>query len=201
MGVAAEGISGLVLAGGQSRRMGGMDKGLQSLRGKPMIEWVLERFRPQVNELLISANQNADTYASFGFPVLPDRFRESGGGVAGPLAGLHSGLCACSNALLATVPCDSPFLPADLVSRLHAAMKERSAEIAVAHCGARAHPVFMLARRSVLQPLTAFMERGGRRIDTWLAEINTVEVHFEDEAAAFSNINTREELQSFEVSP
>ena len=90
--------------------MGGVDKGLKALRGRPMVEWVVERFAPQVDEVLINANQNLEAYAAFGYRVIPDEI----GGYAGPLAGLHRGLSQAAHDLVATVPCDSPFLPADL---------------------------------------------------------------------------------------
>src|SRR5438093_31335 len=98
-------VSGVVLAGGQGRRMGGVDKGLQPLRGKPMAQWALERLAPQVDEVLINCNQNLDAYARFGYRVVPDEI----GGFAGPLAGLHACLNAASHPLVVTVPCDSPF--------------------------------------------------------------------------------------------
>src|SRR5687767_8689050 len=107
------GVSGIVLAGGQGRRMGGVDKGLKALRGKPMVEWVLARLAPQVDEVVINANQNLEIYRKLGYPVVTDEIS----GFAGPLAGLHAGLKAAKHDLVVTVPCDSPFLPEDLVSR------------------------------------------------------------------------------------
>jgi molybdopterin-guanine dinucleotide biosynthesis protein A len=187
-------VTGLILAGGQGRRMGGVDKGLQSLRGKPMVAWALERLAPQVDELLVNANQNAPEYARFGHRVVADRI----GGFAGPLAGLQAGLEAAAHPLVVTVPCDSPFLPLDLVARLRDAMERSGADLAVAKTGEQPHPVFSLVRKSVLSGLTAFLERGGRKIDAWYAALNVVEVPFDDEPDAFSNINTREELKGFE---
>lgn len=183
-------VTGVVLAGGLGRRMGGVDKGLQTLRGKPMVAWVIERFAPQVDELLVNANQNPETYASFGYRVIPDLV----GGFAGPLAGLHRALSEAQHDLVATVPCDSPFLPADLVSRLHAAMVEGDAELAVARTGDQPHPVFCLCRKSLREGLTAYLESGGRKIDAWYTALDVVEVAFDDEAAAFDNINTEVEL-------
>mgnify|MGYP001569354338 CR=1 FL=1 len=188
-------ITGVILAGGQGRRMGGVDKGLKPLRGKPMVQWVLERFAPQVSEILINANQNLDTYARFGYRVIPDEI----GGFAGPLAGLQRGLSEASHDLVATVPCDSPFLPSDLIARLHAAMNEHNAEFAVAKTGDQPHPVFCLCRKSVLPGLTAFLVGGGRKIDAWYSMLRGIEVQFDDEAAAFSNINTEAELGTFET--
>jgi molybdenum cofactor guanylyltransferase len=192
----SSGVTGLILAGGQGRRMGGVDKGLEPLRGKPMIAWVLERLAPQVGEVLINANQHADEYARFGHRVVPDRI----GGFAGPLAGLQAGLQAAAHPLLVTAPCDSPFLPRDLVERLRAALTRADAELAVAKTGAQPHPVFSLVRASVLPGLSDFLERGGRKIDAWYAALKVVEVPFDDEAEGFSNINTREELKGFESS-
>ncbi len=187
---ASELITGIVLAGGQGRRMGGVDKGLQLLRGKPMAQWVIKRFAPQVDELLINANQNIEQYEKLGHKVIPDAIS----GFAGPLAGLHRGLSEASHELIATVPCDSPFLPADLIARLYAALTGHQAELAVAKTGDQPHPVFCLCRKSVLPGLTTFLESGGRKIDAWHADLNVIEVQFEDKAEAFSNINTREEL-------
>ena len=182
------GVTGIVLAGGQGRRMGGVDKGLQLLHGKPMVAAVLERLAPQVSEIVINANQNLERYAHFGHRVVPDAI----GGFAGPLAGLHAGLGAASHTLALTVPCDSPFLPLDLFSRLANALKEN--DLAVAKTGDRAHPVFTLVRSTVRKNLEAFLANGGRKIDAWYASLEVVEVRFDDEADAFRNINTREEL-------
>jgi molybdopterin-guanine dinucleotide biosynthesis protein A len=188
-------VTGVILAGGRGRRMGGVDKGLKPLRGKPMVQWVIERFAPQVDELLINANQNPETYAAFGHRVVADAI----GGFAGPLAGLHRGLSEARHILVATVPCDSPFLPHDLIARLYSALERRGAEIAVAKTGDQPHPVFCLCRRAVLPGLTAFLANGGRKIDAWYATLKVVEVPFDDEADAFSNINTQDELRSFET--
>ena len=187
-------VTGVVLAGGLGRRMGGVDKGLKPLNGKPMVGWVIDRFAPQVDELLINANQNLDVYAAFGHRVIPDQI----GGFAGPLAGLHRGLHEAAHDLVATVPCDSPFLPQDLVARLRAALDGQGAELAVARTGDQAHPVFCLCRKSVLGGLTAFLENGGRKIDAWYSALRVAEVAFDDEADAFSNINTEAELKGFE---
>ena len=187
-------ITGVILAGGQGRRMGSVDKGLRELRGKPMIEWVLERFAPQVDAVLINANQNLERYARFGHPVVTDEI----GGFAGPLAGLQCALRAARHPRVATVPCDSPFLPEDLVARLDTALQAQQAQLAVAKTGNQPHPVFCLCRRDVLPHLTQFLAGGGRKIDAWYATLRVVEVAFDDEADAFSNINTPEELLAFE---
>jgi len=187
-------ITGLILAGGQGRRMGGVDKGLQRLRGKPMIAWVLERLAPQVTEVIINANQNQAEYARLGCRVIGDEI----GGFAGPLAGLHAGLKANVHPFLMTVPCDSPFLPLDLAMRLHAALIANHADLAVAKTGDQPHPVFSLVRESLAGHLTAFLRGGGRKIDAWYASLKVVEVSFDDQPDAFSNINTPEELAEHE---
>ncbi|MCK2096495.1 molybdenum cofactor guanylyltransferase MobA [Thauera aromatica] len=183
-------ITGVLLAGGQGSRMGGVDKGLVELAGRPMAAHALERLAPQVDELLINANQNLDTWAAFGYPV----FGDDVGGFAGPLAGLHATLVRARHPLVATAPCDSPFLPADLVARLAAALHAAGADLAVAKTFDQAHPVFCLCRRELAGHLGDFLAAGGRKIDRWYGSLKVVEVAFDDQEAAFRNINTRAEL-------
>ena len=187
-------VTGLVLAGGQGRRMGGIDKGLVELGGRPMIAHVLERLSPQVDEIIVNANQNLERYRQFGFAVVEDIV----GGFAGPLAGLHAGLTAARCPQVVTVPCDSPFLPLDLVARLAAALQQHGVEIAVARTFEQPHPVFSLVERRVLPHLEAFLRGGGRKIDAWYASLNVTVVAFDDAAQAFDNINTAEELAAAE---
>ncbi len=175
--------------------MGGVDKGLQMFRGKRLIDHVYERLAPQVGGIIINANQNHDAYKTFGVRVVSDAI----GNFAGPLAGLHAGLSVSRRPYLASVPCDSPFVPEDLVERLMARLNESGAAIAVATTRGRPEPVFCLVRRSVLESLTIFLKSGGRKVYDWYASLPLVEVDFDDQAEAFSNINTREELASFEA--
>lgn len=184
----------MILAGGQGRRMGGVDKGLKLLRGKPMIAWVIERFAPQVDELLLNANQNLERYGHFGYRVISDAIE----GFAGPLAGLQRALAEARHELVATVPCDSPFLPTDLIERLRSALQQHGADFAVARTGQQAHPVFCLCRRSVAASLTEYLTQGGRKIDAWYAALKVTEVAFDENAAAFSNVNTEADLAAFE---
>lgn len=193
----AERISAVILAGGQGRRMGSVDKGLVPLRGRPMVAWVLERLQPQADELLINANQNLERYRELGVPVFADAI----GGFAGPLAGLHAGLAQASHPLVVTAPCDSPFLPLDLVARFAGALSAAGADLAVARTFEQTHPVFCLCRREVLPHLEAFLNAGGRKIDRWYETLKVVTVQFDDQPQAFSNINTREELGGFERGP
>lgn len=195
-------ITGLVLAGGRGTRMGHVDKGLQSFRGAAMAQQVMRRLAPQVGTLAINANQHLDVYAAFGVPVWPDQLT----GFEGPLAGLATGMRRCSTALLATAPCDSPFLPPDLVARLHQALMAADADLALAETdepgpdGAlrvQPQPVFALVRTAALPHLDAYLAGGGRRMDGWYASIKVVRVRFED-ASAFRNINTLDELRQHE---
>ena len=190
-------VTGLILAGGKGSRMGGVDKGLQAFRGKRLVDHVYERFAPQVGGIIINANQNHEEYKTFGVRVVSDAIA----GYAGPLAGLHAGLSVSKRPFLASVPCDSPFLPVDLIERLYRRIDDSGAELAVAKTGEQPHPVFSLMRRTVLDHLADFLKDGGRKIDAWYATLNVVEVGFDDEPEAFSNINTREELRTWENAP
>lgn len=187
-------VTGLVLAGGQGSRMGGVDKGLALFRGREMVTHVIERFAPQVDELLVNANRNAQSYERLGHRVVADEIP----GFAGPLAGFERGLAHARGRLVATVPCDSPFLPADLVARLRQALERANAQVAFARTGSQSHPVFCLMRRDVHGSLRDFLASGQRKIDRWTAGLALVEVPFDDEADAFANINTREELTGLE---
>jgi len=190
-------ITGLVLAGGLGKRMSadgrGVDKGLQEFDGRPMVSHVVERLAPQVGALLINANRNLERYAALGYPVVADAIDD----FAGPLAGLHAGLLAATTRYLVTAPCDSPFLPLDLVERLGSALLDGTAQVAVARTGDQPHPVFLLVERSVEPGLRAYLARGHRKIDQWYRPLAHVEVDFADERA-FRNINTREELKDYE---
>jgi len=190
-------VTGVILAGGQGSRMGGVDKGLQAFRGKPMVAHVLDRLAPQVDAILVNANRNVEAYAAFGHRVIADEIE----GFAGPLAGFERGLAHATTPLVVTAPCDSPFLPEDLVARLRAALDANHAQLAVAKTGDQAHPVFSLMRREVHASLREFLSSGQRKIDKWYAALRVVEVAFDDEADAFRNINTREELASLEPRP
>ena len=187
-------VTGVVLAGGQGSRMGGVDKGLQEFRGKPMAAHVIERLAPQVDAILINANRNAEAYARFGHRVIADEIE----GFAGPLAGFERGLAHATSDLVVTVPCDSPFLPADLVLRMRTAIESDDAQVAVAKTGEQVHPVFCLMRRDVHESLRQFLASGQRKIDRWYPQLRTTLVSFDDEAGAFLNINTREELATLE---
>lgn len=190
MTIARTDITGVVFAGGQGRRMGGVDKGLVELDGRALVAHVIERLVPQVGKLVINANQNRDRYAAFGYPVVADVIPD----FAGPLAGLHAAMAAATTPYVVTSPCDSPFLPADLVARLALALAATPLDLAVARTFDQPHPVFSLVRTDVRPHLEAFLRGGGRKIDAWYATLRVADVRFDDEADAFRNINTAAEL-------
>lgn len=174
--------------------MGGANKGLLEFHGRPMVAHVLHRLAPQVDELLINANREIERYRQMGYPVIQDEIS----GFAGPLAGLHAGMQHAQHPYILTVPCDSPLLPSNLAKRLINALIERDADIAIAKTGTQAHPVFSLCRKALLPKLELFLERGERKMTEWIAELDSIEVSFTDQAPAFTNINTPEELRILE---
>lgn len=197
--IAREDITGLILAGGRGSRMGGTDKGLQPLRGAPMAMHTLMRLAPQTGAMLINANRNLAAYESFGVPVVTDSVPD----FAGPLAGMMAGLEQCSTGWLVTAPCDTPFLPTDLVQRLADAIEAEGAEMAIpvtvdADGRRQTQPVFCLMPVTALDGLIVYINEGGRKIETWAASHRLVEVPFPD-ASAFANINTLDELRTHEA--
>jgi molybdopterin-guanine dinucleotide biosynthesis protein A len=190
-------ITGLVLAGGRGSRMGGIDKGLQIHQGTPLAMHALLRLAPQVGEMMINANRNLGAYESMGVPVWPDALAD----YPGPLAGFLTGLERCETPYLATVPCDSPLFPDDLVARLAAALEAEAAEVAMAATREegelRLQPVFCLMRATVLESLMRFTASGRRKIDAWTATLRMARVPF-DEPEAFVDANTLTELQQLQ---
>ena len=183
-------ITGIILAGGRARRMGGIDKGLAELAGRPLIEWVLEGLSPQTGNVLINANRSQSEYAAYGHPVIADTV----GGYCGPLAGIAAGLAAADTDYIVTCPCDSPLVPPDLVSRLYQHMQTDRAQLAVAHNGERLQPVFALLARDLLPSLESYLAEGGRKIDRWYEQHGMSAVDFSDHPEAFMNINTPDDI-------
>ena len=177
--------------------MGGVDKGLQAYLGMPLAMHALLRLSPQVGELLINANRNLAAYESMGAPVWPDALPD----YPGPLAGFLSGLEHCATPYLATVPCDSPHFPEDLVARLGERLDAEDAEIAIAATREdgelRLQPVFSLMRSTVMESLARFTASGQRKIDAWTATLRQVAVEFDD-PSAFVNANTLAELRGLQ---
>lgn len=178
----------LILAGGRGSRMGGLDKGLQLLAGRPLVSHVIERLTPQARHVWISANRHLDAYAALGHEVLPD---PPGLEFAGPLAGMLAGLNALpDDAWLLTAPCDCPHLPADLAERLFAAAQAHGLAFAQA---AREHPTHALLHTRLRGPLAAHLQGGGRAVLGWMRSQPYGVAQFDDEAA-FANLNTLAEL-------
>ncbi len=182
-------VTAVILAGGMARRMDGVDKGLIELNGRPMIEYIIEALKPQVDHIVISANRNLEQYRRYGYPVVKDIM----GDYFGPLAGMASGLQTCSSECILTVPCDSPFVPPRLAEKLNTALLEQEAELSVANDSERMQPVFAMLRRHLLPSLLAYLDAGGRKIDTWYAEHKTALADFSDSPDTFININTPED--------
>ncbi|GAB3492512.1 molybdenum cofactor guanylyltransferase MobA [Curvibacter fontanus] len=206
--ISSQEITGLILAGGRGSRMGGVDKGLQNFNGMPLALHTLMRLQMQVGRVMINANRNLSAYESFGAEVWPDVLAD----YPGPLAGFLTGLERCETPYLATVPCDSPRFPLDLVARLAEAMEREQAEIAMAaapekddngEVKVRTQPVFCLLHIELLESLVRFTQGGGRKIDAWTAQHKTVVVPFDapdDDPLAFANANTLAELKQLENS-
>lgn len=189
-------ITGVILAGGLGRRMGGVDKGLTRLAGKPMLQHVLDAFKPQVAKVIINANQNLDIYQGFGHQVVSDVI----GDFSGPLAGMASGMQAAKTNYIVTVPCDSPLITDDLVARMYHDLHDQTAEVCVANDGKRSHPVFLLLRRDLIASMLDFLNSGERKIDKWFVKHHTVVSDFSDRPEAFLNVNNPQDIESLEKS-
>jgi molybdenum cofactor guanylyltransferase len=185
-------ITGLILAGGQGMRMGGLDKGWIEFRGRPLVQHVLERFAPQVDSVLISANRNIDRYRALGVEVLTDD-TDGFGPFQGPLAGIVQAMRAAAPRLLAVVPCDAPALPGNLVDRLADALGDASAS--VVWCGGQVQPVFCLLRTDLRARLEDALAGGLRKPADFLQSVGAVAVPFESEHE-FANVNTQADLLS-----
>lgn len=190
-------ITGLILAGGRGNRMGGVDKGLQPFQGEPLILHALRRLRPQVTAVAISANRHLSAYEVYGVPVWSDSLP----GFPGPLAGMLSGLMRAETPWLLTVPCDAPRFPTDLASRLHHAVLEQAAEIALPVTD-RPQPAFCLVATSLRDSLDHYLRAGHGKVETWTQQHRCVHVPYGglpgDDPLAFANLNTLDELRQLE---
>jgi len=192
---AREQVTGVILAGGRATRMGGVDKGLVQIGGRPMIAWVVDTLRSQVADVLINANRNHESYRDFGCDVVDDGDSE----FRGPLAGMASGMRAARTPYIAVVPCDSPLLHGRLVQRLHDAALTSGAPIAAAHDGERLQPVFALVSCELLDDLAGYLDDGERKIDRWYARHGYESVDFSDVAESFANINAPDDKRALET--
>jgi molybdenum cofactor guanylyltransferase len=187
-------VTALILAGGKGRRLDGQDKGLIELLGRPLIEYILETITAQTSSVLINANRNQDAYQGYGHTVISDALSD----YQGPLAGFAIGMKTSSTPYIVTLPCDGPFVPVDLVSRLVKTLKTQNADIAVAHDGTRIQPVYALIPVNLLSSLSNFLESGDRKIDRWYTQHNFAYSDFSDQPEAFLNINTADDLEQIE---
>lgn len=189
-------ITGVILAGGRAERMGGRDKGLLLLAGEPLIAHGIRRLRPQVAELLISANRHQDRYSEFGCRVISDapdcRFR-------GPLAGIWAAMDAARTPCLLTAPCDSPLLPPDYAQRMWAALEREGAAVSVAFNEGYWQPVFALLPVTLRGDLSQWIAEGQGGVGRWLQQYQPARVEFMDWPAMFRNMNTPEELARLEA--
>ena len=188
-------VTGVILAGGRATRMGGVDKGLVPINGRPMIAWVIDALRPQVADLLINANRNRERYGEFGCDVIDDGDSE----FRGPLAGTVSGMRAARTPWVAIVPCDSPLITSHLVERLYEAVATSGLRIAAAHDGERLQPVCALLACDLLDDLAGYLDDGERKIDRWYARHGYASVDFSDVAGSFANINAPDDKRGLEA--
>lgn len=188
-------ITGAVLAGGRARRMGGEDKGLIEVAGRPMVEHVVGALRPQVDSVLINANRNLDAYRELGCTVVADTL----GDFAGPLAGMASVMQAATTTYVLTAPCDSPLVSERLAELLYASLDAEDAELAVAHDGERMQPVFALLRRDLCQSIVDYLRSGERKIDLWYAQRRVARADLSAYPETFANINTPEDRRRLEA--
>lgn len=187
-------ITGVVLAGGRGRRMGGIDKGLVEFNGRPMISYALDALRCVADTVLINANRNHETYSDLGYPVISDLT----GDYDGPLAGILTAMKAAKTPYLLTMPCDCPLLRGELLIRLPEAYFNNNADCCAAHDGERLHPVFLFLGTVLTGSLEHYLDSSDRKIDRWLGKHNLVQADFSDHRHMFSNINTPEQCAELE---
>ncbi len=187
-------VTGVILAGGLARRMNHQDKGLITYQGQPLISYALNAMTATVDTVIINANRNHARYAQFGFPVIADQNTH----FEGPLAGILTAMLATENKTLLVIPCDSPLITAEHLTKLLEALEKNQAEVAVAFDGERLHPVFLALKTRLKSSLIDYLNRGERKIDRWLQQHQWVKVDFSQQAAIFSNINTLDDLIALE---
>ena len=192
--IPVEDITGVILAGGKARRMGGADKGLITLNGRALVDYIITALRPQVGNLVINANRNLKQYSAYGLPVVADVLDN----YPGPLAGMATGMQHTEKPYIVTAPCDSPFIPDTLVETLYRALHDKQADISVAHDGARMQPVFAMLRCELLPGLLAYLDEGGRKVDSWYGQHNFTLADFSDSPDTFMNLNTPQDRLALE---
>jgi len=185
-------ISALVLAGGLSRRMGGQNKGLKTINGKPMISYSLGKLAAITDEIFISTNDHIEDYQQFSCPIVSDILP----GSLGPLAGIHAGLSAASTKLMLVAACDCPFLNIELYHRLIKRMSEANVPISMAHDGERRQTTFVVINTNLKDNLSNYLKNGGRRLITWYQQEGLIEVDCSDDKNSFININSEADIET-----
>lgn len=165
------------------------DKGLVELAGQPLVAHVIERLRPQVGEIVVSANRSLDAYAAFSCPAIPDDLPDQ----PGPLAGILAAAKHTAADWLLVAPCDTPFLPIDLAARLYATAQERDVTLVRAADPERIHYAVMLLHRDLLADMADALAGGEHRVQGWQARHPHADAAFDD-PAAFFNVNTEDDL-------
>jgi molybdopterin-guanine dinucleotide biosynthesis protein A len=189
-------ITGLILAGGNALRMGGVDKGLVVVKGQFLVSFVIERMKSQVDSLMINANRNIDLYDTLSPITIQDMTSER----LGPLAGIQAGLHNCSTEYMISIPCDVPRIPINICNQLYLKLLEEDADCAmpVTYDGdglRRTHPAILLLKKRLVHSLDFFLNSGGRKIDKWTGQLKTIEVLFDD-ASDFININNLNDVSN-----
>ncbi|MDP3878483.1 MAG: molybdenum cofactor guanylyltransferase MobA [Methylobacter sp.] len=187
-------VAGVILAGGRARRMNNQDKGLVRFKGQAMVSYAIAALAPVVDSVFINANRNLEHYRQLGYPVISDQTDS----FDGPLAGILAAMVHSDADILLVLPCDSPLIQTRHVQKLLAAYTANNADAAVAFDGARSHPVFLAIKRSLQDSLQAYLSSGQRKVGTWLAQHNPLQVDFSDEPEILNNVNTLNELSILE---
>jgi molybdenum cofactor guanylyltransferase len=187
-------ITAVILAGGRGARIGGQDKGLIPLNGRPLIAYVIDILRPQVHNIVINANRHRESYEQFGYPVQGDELSN----FQGPLAGLQQALRMAKTPWVVTTPCDTPFIPTNLVDRLYNAVVKEEVSLAIVHDGKREQPLLGIFSTSLCSSLDEFLAQGHRTVMAWVESAKPAVVDFSHEAECFKNLNTLEEIRAAE---
>jgi len=187
-------VTGVVLAGGLARRMNKQDKGLIDYHNRPMVSYAVDAMAQVASTVFINANRNISEYSRFGYQVISDQTDS----FDGPLAGMLSAMDHANTDILCVMPCDSPLIRAEHLTKLIDALTENNADIAVAFDGERIHPVFLALKTSLQSSLNDYLQQGDRKIDLWLEQHNLIKVDFSHTADVFLNINTLSELNTLE---
>ena len=188
-------VTGVILAGGLSRRMSNQDKGLINYKGRPMVSYAIAALTPVANQTIINANRNREQYQAFELPVITDQTDS----FDGPLAGVLTAMIYTDADVLLVMPCDSPLIKAEHLQKLLTTRAENNADVAVAFDGERLHPVFLAIKTSLKTSLKDYLASGQRKIDHWLEQQKMVKADFSNEPEIFININTMTELSELEA--